>query len=538
MSTNHPPLIDALLRPGVLAGSGGEAELVETHLSWVLLAGEHAYKVKKPVDFGFVNFGTLERRRAFCEEELRLNRRFAPGLYLEVQAIRGRPDAPRLDGDGAPIEYMVKMRRFRREDELSALAREGRLTAGIVTALAAVVADFHARSAARPPDPAWGSAAQVLDHCMGNFRALAQAPLAADEHARLRALERWTQTEHARLAPSITARQAAGFVRECHGDLHLGNIVLLDGRPTPFDALEFNPSLRWTDVIAEIAFTMMDLEHHGHAGLARLFLDAWLERSGDFDGLALLPFMLVYRALVRAKVAALGAATAADPAQREPLLGTLRDYLALAERFAAPRPRALAITCGVSGSGKSRLALQLVQAGSWVRIRSDVERKRQAGLEAAQRAGAAPGEGLYAAQRTEDTYARLARLAHTVLDAGFPALVDATFLARRHRSRFRELAAGCGAGFCILAVDAPEPLLRERVQQRMLAAADPSDADVAVLEAQLRSREPLDDAERALAIAVDTAQPLDAAAIDRRLLERCAAGQARPARSEDPPGPA
>ncbi|MFP5460220.1 MAG: AAA family ATPase [Gammaproteobacteria bacterium] len=515
------PLIEGLQRPDAYPHPSEPVRLVETHISWVLLAGDFAYKVKKPVDFGFVDFSSLERRRRFCEEELRLNRRLAPQLYLGVVPITGPAAAPRVGGEGEAIEYAVKMRRFRRADEFAALAARGALGAAHVEALAALIADFHSESDRNPADPGWGAPEQVLSHWVGNFEVLARTGMAAAERPRLAALEAWMRGQHARLAPLIASRRAEGFVRECHGDLHLANVVLIEGRPVPFDALEFDPGLRWTDVVAEVAFTSMDLERLGHPALARRFLDAWLERSGDFAGLALLPAMLAYRALVRAKVAALRATQAAQGDEQEEALAEMRADIALAERFATPRPHAIAITMGLSGSGKSRLALALAETGDWVRIRSDVERKRLAGLSAADRAGAPPGAGLYAPGRTGQVYERLALLAGTVADAGFPALVDATFLRRGQRDAFRRLAAERGAGFAILAADAPIALLRERVQARAQAGSDPSDATVEVLEAQLATLEALGADEESCALRVDTSTRTDAAALGQALLSRC-----------------
>lgn len=522
------PLIEGLQRPDAYPHPTGPVRLVETHISWVLLAGDFAYKVKKPVDFGFVDFSSLERRRRFCEEEVRLNRRLAPELYLGVAAIAGPMTTPRIDGEGETIEYAVKMRRFRREDEFAVLAARGALEPAHVRALAALVADFHAQADRYPADPGWGAPEQVLAHWAGNFEVLARTGMATAERPRLEALEAWMREQHARLAPLIAARRAEGFVRECHGDLHLANVVLIDGRPVPFDALEFDPGLRWTDVVAEVAFTMMDLERLGHSGLARRFLDAWLERSGDFAGLALLPAMLAYRALVRAKVAALRATQAAPGGAQDEALAGMRADIALAERFASPRPHAIAITMGVSGSGKSRLALALAESGDWVRIRSDVERKRLAGLSAADRAGDPPGAGLYAPGRTGQVYERLALLAGTVADAGFPALVDATFLRRKQRDAFRRLAAERRAGFGILAADAPIALLRERVQARARAGIDPSDATVEVLETQRTTLEALGVDEEERAIRVDTSAEVDAAALGQALLSRCIPSKAPP----------
>lgn len=524
------PLIEGLQRPEAYPHPSGPVRLVETHISWVLLAGDFAYKLKKPVDFGFVDFSSLERRRRFCEEEARLNRRLAPQLYLGVVPIVGPVAAPRIDGEGEAIEYAVKMRRFRREDEFAALAARGALEAAHVDALAALVADFHSQADRDPPDPAWGAPEQVLAHWVGNFEVLERTGMASAERPRLAALEAWMRAQHARLAPLMASRRRGGFVRECHGDLHLANVVLIEGRPVPFDALEFDPGLRWTDVVAEVAFTMMDLERLGNPGLARRFLDGWLERSGDFAGLALLPSMLAYRALVRAKVAALRAAQAGPGDAQEDALGEMLADIALAERFASPRPRAIAITTGLSGSGKSRLALALAESGDWIRIRSDVERKRLAGLAANERAGASPGEGLYAPGRTEEVYRRLALLAGAVAEAGFPVLVDATFLRRAQRDAFRRLAAEHGVGFGILAAEAPAAVLRERVQARGSAGDDPSDAGVEVLEAQRMSLEALYSDEERCAIRVDTTTAIDPDALARALLSRCGSSSPRTSR--------
>lgn len=514
-----PPLIRALLEPDAWPAPATEVTLVETHISWVFLAGDFAYKVKKPVDFGFVDFSTPERRKAFCEEELRLNARLAPALYLDVLPISGTPEAPCPGGQGPAIEHAVRMRRFRREDEFGRLADRGELTADQVEALARRVADFHARADRRPADPRWGSPQQVLEHWLANFEVIRRSGIAQAHSARLDALERWTRSEHARLAALMAARHAQGFVRECHGDLHLGNIVLLDGEPVPFDALEFDPGLRWTDVVAEIAFTMMDLHAHDRSGLARRFLDAWLERTGDFAGLALLPAMLAYRAMVRAKVCALQVAQAADGPGRRAGMDRLDAWIALAARLSLPRPLALVIASGVSGSGKSRLARALVEASDFIRVRSDVERKRLAGLRAGTSAEAPPGAGLYQPARTEAVYARLASLATTVLDAGYPVLVDATFLRRSQRDAFRARAAAAGVRFRTLAVEAPEAVLRERVAARRLAGTDPSDATLDVLESQLASREPLGEDERADSVVIDTTAAVDAAALAVRLLQ-------------------
>jgi hypothetical protein len=521
-------LIEALRSPACYPHPVDAVEAVETHISWVLLAGEFAYKLKKPVDFGFLDFGTLEKRRACCEEEVRLNRRLAPALYLGVVDIAGDPAAPRVGeilgvpaaprvaASGPVLEVAVKMRRFRRDDELDALARRGELRRGHVEALAEVVARFHARAAVGPPEAGYGTPQTVLAPCEENLAHLARLDHDPDDAQRLARIADWTRRAHAALAPTIAARLTDGFVRECHGDLHLANIVIIDGAPVPFDAIEFNPRLRWIDVVSEIAFTTMDLVHRGRADLARVFLNAWLEATGDYAGLALLPFYQVYRAVVRAKVAGLRAeqATAGSPAQRA-LVHELRAHLRLAEHFATQRPRALVLTCGPSGSGKSRLAGRLLEHADWIRLRSDVERKRLAGLDARARDGAALG--IYDAEVTARTYARLETTAETVLDAGYPVIVDATFAERAQRERFRELGRRLRAPLAVLLLQAEPSLLRERVTARARAARDPSDATPAVLERQLGADWP-SAAEAADVIVVDSTRDPDAAALSTRLL--------------------
>ena len=498
-------------------------QLVETHISWVLLAGDYAYKLKKPVDFGFLDFSTLARRRHFCDEELRLNRRLAPQLYLEVVAITGTPEAPRIGGPGAPLEYAVKMRRFRREDELDYLAEHAGLREAHVDALALTIARFHAQSEPAAADTGYGTPQAALAPCIANFDQLAKLGLPGDVPARLERLKGWTVAEHRLRAPLIELRRTQGRVRECHGDLHLANIVLIDGTPTVFDALEFNPALRWIDVISEVAFTVMDLEHRGRRDLGQRFLDDYLAHSGDYAAVALLPFYLVYRALVRTKVAALrarqpDAATGGHHADED--LRELERHLALAERFAAPRSPRLMLTHGVSGSGKSHVASRLVALGSWIRLRSDVERKRLAGIGALSSSGSAPDGGIYSPEMTRQTYERLLALAGQVLDAGYPVIVDAAFLRAGQRRPFVAMARARGVDWRILRTHAPEKVMRERIRNRAAQGCDPSEATPEVLARQLRTIETLSDDERAREIAVDTSGPIDLEALARSIESR------------------
>jgi aminoglycoside phosphotransferase family enzyme/predicted kinase len=485
-------LVERLRSPECYAHAAGEVELLETHISWVLLAGEYAYKIKKPVSLGFVDFSTLAMRRFYCEEELRLNVRTAPGIYLEVVPVTGTPERPVMGGEGEAFEYAVKMRRFPQEALLDRVAKAGLLDAALVEAFARSVAQFHANVARAGGDGAFGSPAAVLAEAVDNFAQLELLDALDGTRADRQWLASWTLREFNRLQTHFARRKREGFVRECHGDLHLGNVALLEGAPVPFDAIEFNESFRWIDVMNEVAFPAMDLFHHGLASLAYRFLDAYLDATGDFGGLRLLRFYVVYRAMVRAKVSCIRAhQPGVDGQDRERSASAYRGHLELARRLARPPVPALVVMHGLSGSGKTTVSQALVESLGGVRLRSDVERKRLHGLPAAAHTGSAPGEGLYTPQADRTTYGRLSALAGEVLDAGWPAIVDAAFLKRAWREMFREFARERGVPFVLVACAAPEEVLRERVARREREGHDASEAGLAILERQFAAIEPL-----------------------------------------------
>ncbi len=496
----EPALVAGLRSPLCYPHPADAVALLETHISWVLLAGDYAYKVKKPVELGFLDFSTLELRRRCCEEEVRLNRRAAPSLYVDVVAITGTAVAPVVGGEGEAIEYAVRMRRFPQADLLDERARRGRLGPADIDALAEGIAGFHARAAIAPAGYAPGAELRLA---LDNLEALRGLEAGVPPGA-LEALREWTGREHRDLRGLFERRRQEGCVRECHGDLHLGNLVMLEGRPVPFDGIEFNEALRWIDVMSDVAFVAMDLRHHGLPGLAARFLDAYLGQCGDYGGAAVLRYYSVYRALVRAKVCAIRAAQAApgSPARR----GGLEDaaaHIRLATTLATRPEPALTIMHGPSGSGKTTASQRLLEAQGAIRLRSDVERKRLQGLPARTRASERPGEGLYAATARRAVYSHLAVLAGRLLAAGYPVVVDAAFLERAERDRFRDLARAAGCRFAIVSCEAPEAVLRARVAARLAAGSDASDAGLAVLASQLAGREPLSEEERSVNAVVD-----------------------------------
>jgi hypothetical protein len=492
--------------------------LIETHISWVLLTGDYAYKVKKPLDLGFLDFSTLAKRRLYCEEELRLNRRLAPSLYLEVVAITGSAEAPVLGGEGEPIEYAVKMVQFPQAAQLDRMLAVGRLRPEQLDAFARRVAEFHRQAAVAGSDTPFGEPAQVWQPMAENFAQIRERISGADALESLSALAQWSEARFTELSPLLRQRKAGGFIRECHGDMHLRNLAWIDEAPIAFDGIEFNPNLRWIDVVSEIAFLVMDLQDRGEAPLAQRFLNGYLERSGDYDGLALLRLYLVYRALVRAKVAAIRLDQPdMGPAQRDDAEAEFARYLSLAEGYTRKPSPTLLLTRGLSGSGKTTLTQPLLERLPAIRIRSDVERKRLFGLLAEEDGHAAPAEGIYSAEATDKTYRRLLTLAEGMLAAGHSVIVDATFLKREQREPFRRLATQSGVGFAILDMRAPAETLRQRLRQRK---GDASDADLAVLAHQLEHYGPLDEYERRDEVAVDTGREVDIEALLQQIRRR------------------
>lgn len=496
----YPPLITGLLRPEAYSHPADTIRVAETHISWVLLAGDFAYKVKKPVDFGFLDFSTLERRRFFCDEELRLNRRHAPDLYLTALPITGRPQQPRMGGTGAALEYAVQMRRFDDALLFDRLASEDRLLPQHIDRLAETLAAFHARIARATPGDTHGLPDHQRQAAELNFSKI--GPLLDDsgDLAKLDTLQAWSRSEYARLESLMRRRKREGCIRECHGDLHLANIVLIDERPTLFDGIEFNEDLRWIDVQSELAFVAMDLEVHGASTLAWRLLNRYLEITGDYAGMVLLGYFRSYRAMVRAKIALLSRAQTEDPARRTELLARYRSYVDYALGLTRPAKPRLFITHGLSGSGKSHLSAQLAERLPAIRLRSDVERKRIAGLTAEARTAGC----VYSAEMTARTYGRLAELAGVLLEAGYSVIVDATFLNRASREVQKRVAEQRGAAFLIIDCRAPMAVLRERIQARARAGTDPSEADSAVLDYQATHREAPGEDERAWTVPVDS----------------------------------
>ena len=492
------PMIASLLRPEAYPHPTGTIALLETHISWVLLSGPYAYKIKKPVSLGFVDFSTLERRRHFCQEELRLNQRLAADLYLDLVEIHGPPERAHLGGSGPVIEVAVRMRRFDQAGLLPEALATGAVTGDQLEAYAERLALFHDAAAVAPLGGPYGTPEAVIAPAVANLEVLERL------HPELGAstLARWTEREADRLQPLFADRLAKGRVREGHGDLHLGNLVLHQGGVVGFDCLEFNPALRWIDALSDVAFLAMDLEQRLEPVLAGRLLNRWLSTSGDYAGLATWRWYVTYRALVRAKVLALRLEqlSAADAPDRQALASQLRSYCALAHRVSGrTRPGPLLLTRGVSGSGKSHRARALCQRHGWIHLRSDVERRRLFGRWGTALEPLRQGEA-YAPSLTAELYdTLLPNAAEAVMQAGLPVIVDATFLKRQQRRVFIDLAERQQAPWLILDCPVTLEVARQRLAERQQKGMDPSEADEEVLLVQWAALEPLTAAETARA---------------------------------------
>lgn len=460
---------------------------VDTHISTVLLVGEHAYKLKKPLRLPFLDFSTLEQRRHFCAEELRLNRRTAPDIYLDVLPVLGSSGSPAL---GSPaqahlaIDWVLHMRRFPSDTVFAALATAQQLQATQLEALAAHLAAFHQSLPALSPQwkPGKGLEAWAMESC----DEIASHPQSPDgpSSERQAALRRRLKRALDELHPWRQQRQASGQVREAHGDLHLGNVVQWRGRVMAFDAIEFDADLRCIDVMNDAAFTFMDLQARGLPALAWHFINAYVEHTGDFDGLRGLNLFTAYRALVRAKVALLSG-----------LPTEAARYWAVAERFLAPPHQPLLLaTMGLSGSGKSTLARLLQEAlarhgmGA-VRLRSDVERKRLHRMAPTDRPTS--DQRLYSPEATSRTYAHLANTARDLLQAGHWVILDAACLKQAERHLLHKTAEAARAGFALVECVSTPERMRERLQERQRHNRDASDATLEVLQDQTAHAEPL-----------------------------------------------
>lgn len=484
-------LVQALQNPELYDHAVDGFEVIETHISWVILTGPYAYKIKKPNNFGFLDFSTLEKRRHYCGEELRLNRRLAPDLYLELLPICGSEQQPQLGGDGEAFEYAIKMTQFPQEQLLDRMLQRGELKTEHIDEVAAITATFHQQTESAEAGSEFGLPDQVMAPVQQNFDQIRDFLQEASDLTQLQQIEGWAQDLAKILNPVFKQRKQDGMIKACHGDLHLGNITLFRDKVTLFDCIEFNDSFRWIDVMSEVAFFMMDLEDRGLQTFANRFLNTYLEHTGDYEGLRVLNFYKSYRALVRAKVALFNLYNEGlSDEQREQIFQQYRGYMDLAERYMEIPNRYLLLMHGFSGTGKTTVSTQLVDQLGAIRLRSDVERKRLFEVTGSGTENAID-EGIYSHGASDRTFEHLAKSAEVVLASGYAVIIDATFLHKGYRDVFHRLAENLGVALQIVSCELEESEIRKRIAQRQAEGKDPSDATIEVYEAQLQSADPL-----------------------------------------------
>ena len=481
----------------------GPVICIETHVSWVFLTGSFAYKVKKPLRLSFIDYSTAERRTALCREELRLNRRHAPGLYVDVVPIAGTPAAPRVGAtDAPPFEHALRMVQFDPRLELTQLLQTGTVAAGELQEFGTRIAHMHATAMIAASDESFGTPDHAHRITLDNFAEITRLLPGRDEAQQLAQLRGQAQRLFETDRPLMEQRRQDGRIREGHGDLHCGNVVRWQGTLVAFDGLEFDPGLRFIDVANDLAFLTMDLAVHGRTDLRRETLQAWLEASGDFEAVALLPYFELYRALVRAKVAALRGQQARGEAAGAATLA--HQYLDWAvSQIERPRPR-LVVMVGLSGSGKTWLARRIAACCDALIVRSDVERKRLAGLQPLATSASAPDAGIYSREFNARTYERLRECVSHCLRGRESVVVDAANLRRDERELFIAAGREHTADIAIVQCVAPLEVLKRRVAGRAATGADASEATVSLLDRQPAYWEPFSGDEQSHVVVVDT----------------------------------
>lgn len=507
-NTSLPPLVQQMLQPEFYPHPVLSVQLLQTHVSYVLLTGEYAYKLKKPVDFGFLDYSTLEKRHHFCQEELRLNQRGAAALYLEVLAITQVGDRYQLGGTGQTVEYVVKMQQFPQEALLTSWFERGELTEEVLVRLAQAIAQFHLAAPTNDDIRTFGEIPQVRQSIDENYQQTEQYIGGPQTQSQFDETRSYTDQFFASQANLFAQRMAQNWIRECHGDLHLRNICLWNNQLYLFDCIEFNEPFRFVDVMFDIAYIVMDLQARQRSDLSTLFVNIYVEQTGDWEGLQILPLYVSRQSYVRAKVTSFllndpGVSEAEKQVARE----TASLYYRLAWQSTQPQSGQLFLMSGLSGSGKSTTAREIARQIGAVHIRSDAVRKHLAGIPLNQRGEAS----LYAPEMTEKTYFRLLELGIQLAQCGYRVILDAKYDRQVMRQavidRLNEVRVSAPSATLrplkIIHCTAPIEVLTTRLQERV---GDIADATAEVLAKQFF--EPFTAHEAPFVVTIDTTQDL------------------------------
>ena len=505
MSVEQIELLQRLQNSSVYDHRTDKFSIMETHISWVILTGIFAYKIKKSVNLEFVDYTTLEKRKHFCEEEFRLNKEFVPELYLEVVSITENQDKIEINGEGDIIEYAVKMKEFSQEFLFDALLSKNKLKPKYIVSLAERLARLHQKKPIVGDDKHFGTAEQVHKPVVQNFDQIRPFLKEEKDIEQLDKLAAWAEQEHSKLFELFKSRKADGFIRECHGDTHLRNILLLHNVAMIFDCIEFNDSFLCTDVMADLGFLAMDFEEKDRPDFANILISAYCMETGDYTGLQVLDYYKAYRAVVRAKVNIFGLlADNLNDEQKATILSEYRRRTDLAESYIDHAQPSLYITHGYAASGKSTLSAKLVEAKNIIYLRSDIERKRIHELSPTAHTHSEVNAGLYTFDITDKTYNHLEKLTETILLAGHSIIVDASFLHKNYRDNFKNLSDKLHVPFHIIDFDAPVETLKQRIIDRQKDRKEPSEAYIEVLEMQIETSEPLTESELSNTITADS----------------------------------
>jgi aminoglycoside phosphotransferase family enzyme/adenylate kinase family enzyme len=462
------------------------------------------YKIKKPVDFGFLDFSRLEDRKKFCELEVRLNQRLAPSLYDTVIPISGSSDNPQLNDNSDPIEYAIVMHQFPQENMLDAMCDSQKLTLDHLLDVAEQLADFHGDIAISGLDSPYGTTEHIWFPVEQNFDQIKPLLLEEQDLAQLERLKEWATQSFQELLPLIKERKTEGFIKACHGDVHLSNITVFEGKVTLFDCIEFNEDIRWTDTMADLGFLAMDLDSRGLSALAPSVINRYMEISGDYRGLGMLNFYKAYRAMVRAKVELfrLHGDNLSDQVRTQ-VLTNYRKYVNLAEHYCVCESPFLIMMQGLSGSGKTTVGKQLVTHSHAVMLRTDIERKRLFGLKPEESSKHSKFD-IYTEKATVDTYEKLTEIASFLLQHNIPVVIDGASLKKQERDLCSRVALDLNVSYLFVKCMAPDDVLKNRIIKRQSISTDASEATTDLIEQQHNWEEPFSDHEKKRSILLNT----------------------------------